>query len=177
MRSTTSSTPIKAARRRDGNLDLSGNRRWYPGGGLGPVSAAGVAEVKVRDEDAWQQLLAEFATDTSPLASELRDFTIAWADMAERILSLNPLGNDEDQFMPMVALRHTLRATEHDLGIASQRVTIGTIGAALVLLTIHWVHGEDLYDEMTIIEKRLVEDSVALKMMQLQDQAEQVGEQ
>jgi hypothetical protein len=72
---------------------------------------------------------------------------------------------------PIEALRRTLGGTEATLG--SERVSIGTIGQALVVLAMHWEEGENLYDDMTRFEQRLVEDTTLLKIMQLNAQAEE----
>lgn len=128
--------------------------------------------MKVRDESEWQGRLAEFAADPNPLAPLLRDFTIAWADHAESWLqSAHNEGIYVDDITAIEALRATLPRAEGGQG----RVTIGMIGATFTLLSMHWEHGSSLADQMTPIERRLLEDTVMLKLAQLQEQAEEAG--
>lgn len=131
--------------------------------------------MKVRDEDAWRQFEADVAADPNPQAVVLRDFVASWAHhaetlMAERYLDTVPPAPGA----PMTCLRAALRLTEAS-SVTGSRRTIGVIGAALSLLTMHWEFGEQLYDEMTTIEQRLVEDTLVLKLTQLAQQAQEAG--
>jgi hypothetical protein len=143
--------------------------------------------VKVRDEDAWRQFEADVAADPSPQAVVLRDFVVSWAHHAETYLAESLVGHEPTPMhalrhvlrvghepTPMHALRHVLRLTEAS-SVTGSRRTIGVIGAALSLLTMHWEFGEQLYDEMTTIEQRLVEDTLVLKLTQLAQQAQEAG--
>jgi hypothetical protein len=127
--------------------------------------------VKIKDEDAWRQFEADVAADPSPQAVVLRDFVVSWAHHAETYLAESLVGHEPT---PMHALRHVLRLTEAS-SVTGSRRTIGVIGAALSLLTMHWEFGEQLYDEMTTIEQRLVEDTLVLKLTQLAQQAQEAG--
>ena len=107
--------------------------------------------MKVSDEARWQQQLSEFeAGDVRGQA--FRDFLIAWTDRAEEAISAD--------LTPLAALTLALPDIEADRG----RVTIGDIGQMLVVLAAFWAHGEAMVEALTPIERRLVQDTVALKV-------------
>lgn len=150
-----------------------------PVGSIGVLPPAPFAryrsDVKVKDESEWQKQLADFAKDDDPMSEILPTFVIAWCERGERFL-------DETKDMtppppwstPIGSLRAGLRATEQDLG----RLQIGFLGMALVIITAHWEPGGDpqeFFDSMTIIEQNLFADVAALKIadMELQAQAAQ----
>jgi hypothetical protein len=128
--------------------------------------------MRIVDEAAWQALSKDFAADSSPQAPLLHELIIAWGDAAEELLDgLRNSYSGERLLTPIEALRRTLGGVE--VGLGSERISIGAIGAALVLLSMHWEEGESLYDDMTRFEQRLVEDTTLLKIMQLNAQAEE----
>lgn len=146
--------------------------------------------MKVADEVAWQGLLRDFANDTNPQAPILRDFTVAWAEAAEKLHEedLNESASMATQQMmdshsgemvripspmtPIDLLRATLAQAQAQF---TEYITVGVLGAALVVLSMHWDYGESLYDGMTKIEQRLVEDTALLKIMQLNKKAQESG--
>jgi hypothetical protein len=66
------------------------------------------------------------------------------------------------------ALRISLATVED----SQERKTIWIIGQSLVLICMHWVHGTSVAQDLTEFEARLVEDITAMKIAQLQAQAE-----
>jgi len=115
--------------------------------------------VRVSDEARWQQQLAEFEAGDER-GQAFRDFLIAWTDRAEEAL-------DADTCTPMDALSLVLPDIEEDRG----RVTIGDIGQMLVVLAAFWTRGEEMVKALTPVEKRLVQDTVAMKVAFLAEQA------
>lgn len=120
--------------------------------------------MRVKNEADWQRFLADVAADADPRAVLLRDFTVAWAEAAEMAMKV---GINID--LPMQLLRNTLHSTELAVG---GRATIGMIGSSLVLLCVHWAAGGNLYEDMTCLEQRLVEDTTVIKLEQLARAAE-----
>jgi len=88
-----------------------------------------------------------------------------WAEHAER-----QMGGDAavDE-----ALRAALATTEERWG----RITAHFLGQMLVVLIEHWYYGRELQERLTPIERRLMEDSLLLKIGELQESAAVRNEQ
>ena len=119
--------------------------------------------MRVASEESWQQLCAELSggdteTDAARNAA-FRAFLETWAEHAER-----QMGGDAavDE-----ALRATLATTEERWG----RITAHFLGQMLVVLIEHWYYGRELQERLTPIERRLMEDSLLLKIGELQESA------
>jgi len=119
--------------------------------------------VRVASEESWQQLCAELSGGDTELAAArnaaFRAFLETWAEHAER-----QMGGDAavDE-----ALRATLATTEERWG----RITAHFLGQMLVVLIEHWYYGRELQERLTPIERRLMEDSLLLKIGELQESA------
>jgi hypothetical protein len=123
--------------------------------------------MKVKDEAEWQNLLAEFSVDPDPMAPVLKNFLIAWANAAERLTE----DDEETHWPPIVALRKTLNLIEAQ----QQRVPTAVIAAALAILTMHWIYSDQMVEGMNQIELHMVQDITAIKVVQLQEQAQEAG--
>lgn len=117
--------------------------------------------MQVRDDSLWQQLVKELKE--SDHGQAFYDFLLAWVDRAEQIMAQD---NNTD---PAEALRLTLVAAEESL----ERKNIWILGQCLVVICMHWMHGEKTAQNLTEIELRLVEDITAAKIAQLQAMAEE----
>jgi hypothetical protein len=115
--------------------------------------------VKVIDESLWQELAGELKSDS--IGEAFHDFVVEWCDRAEALL-------EQGWVSPLDALRISLAIVED----SHERKTIWIVGQALVLICMHWVHGTSIAQEFTEFEARLVEDVTAMKIAQLQEQAE-----
>jgi len=115
--------------------------------------------MKVRDEALWQEQCAELEADE--VGREFRMYLLTWIDEAESIV--------ESGAGPAEAVRRALARAEDDLG----PVTTMMLGQMLGVAVIHWVHGEAMYQQLSPIEQRLVQDCLALKVLQLQAEAQQ----
>lgn len=91
------------------------------------------------------------------------EFLTTWADNAEQVMAQS--GEDSN---PAEALRLTLPLVEDSL----ERKTIWILGQCLVVLCMHWKFGEEMSHGLTELEIRLVEDVTAMKIAQLEAQAE-----
>ena len=116
--------------------------------------------MQVRNDELWQQLVAELKE--SDYGQAFYDFLLAWVDRAEQIVAQD---SDTD---PAEALRLTLNAAEETL----ERKNIWILGQCLVVVCMHWIHGEKAVQGFSELELRLVEDITAAKIAQLQAMAE-----
>jgi hypothetical protein len=119
--------------------------------------------MKIRDESLWHELVKDLKESDEGVA--FYDFVTAWADRAEQIMEQFREGGT-----PAEALRMVLPTVENSF----ERKTIWILGQCLVVLCMHWEHGEELTNTFTELEIRLVEDVTALKIAQLQAAAESV---
>jgi hypothetical protein len=117
--------------------------------------------MQIRDEALWQELVKELKN--SDHGTALYDFVTGWCDRAEQVMGQGT-GSD-----PADALRLTLFDTEE----IYNRKNIWIIGQALVVICIHWGHGENASENFTEFEVRLIQDITAAKIAQLQAQAEE----
>lgn len=116
--------------------------------------------MKAHDEAAWQQQVAELEAD-GETGQTFRRIVEAWAEEAEHLL------DEERAVSPLTALRDALAAVEAKYG----RIDTFFLGQMLVVLAAFWAHGEDFARASSPIERRLMEDTVILKMRQLAEAA------
>lgn len=121
--------------------------------------------MKVKDERAWAEQLSEFEADE--VSKKFGEFLLTWGNEADQILS--DLVEDEDgaPLGPAQALSKALEVTEQTKGFLS----VEWIAQMLLVITEHWVHGEQLFEGLSFIEKRLVEQATAMKLAELQEAA------
>ena len=113
----------------------------------------------VKDDPLWQELVGELkSTDHG---KPFHEFLVSWCDRAEQIM-------EQDGTDPADALRLTLASTEEN----SERKNVWILGQALVVICMHWKHGEEAANRFTELELRLIEDIAAAKIAQLQAMAE-----
>jgi hypothetical protein len=118
--------------------------------------------MKVRDESLWHDLVKDLKQ--SEHGQDFFEFLTSWADSSEKIIS-----QDGDAASVAEALRLTLALVEDSL----ERKTVWILGQCIVVLCMHWEHGEKLSEGLTELEIRLVEDVTAAKIAQLQAMAEE----
>jgi hypothetical protein len=127
--------------------------------------------MRVKDQHQWDLWLADSVADQHPLTSTFRQFVQAWAEHAEHLhdqkmqASEVIAGNPPDPMTPMDSLRNTLVAAE--LTLPAEHISIGLIGGALAVLIMHWEYGTELYEQMTPIEKHLVDDAIRVKQLNM----------
>lgn len=113
--------------------------------------------MKVRDQPLWAQQCAELASDET--SQDFLDFIVTWVDQAEKLLG-------EDIGGPATALRHALDHADQTHG----RVSVHFLGQMLVVIATHWEHGQEMAESLNPIELRLVQDMLALKYVELQQE-------
>lgn len=117
--------------------------------------------MKIKDEALWHQMIKELKKTEAGVA--FHDFVVGWCERAEQVIGQEAVSNPAD------ALRLTLADAEDVYG----RKNIWILGQALVVICMHWGHGDDTATSFTELEVRLVEDITAAKIAQLQADAEQ----
>ena len=117
--------------------------------------------MQIKDEALWQALVKELKNSEHGVA--FYAFITAWCDRAEQVMSQGGATN------PVDALRLTLADTEE----ITKRKNVWILGQALVVICMHWKHGEEATKNFTELEIRLIEDITAAKIAQMQLQAEQ----
>jgi transcriptional regulatory protein LevR len=117
--------------------------------------------VQIKDDALWHELVKELkSTEQGP---PFHDFVTQWCERAEQLLAQNTVTDPAD------ALRLTLANTEENL----ERKNVWIVGQALVVIIMHWAHGDDTANSLTEVEMRLVEDVTAAKIAQMQEMAEE----
>lgn len=119
--------------------------------------------MQVKDEALWHELVKELKSTEQ--GTVFYDFVTQWCERAEQLLAQKTVTDPAD------ALRITLGSTEENL----ERKNIWIVGQCLVVIIMHWLHGDDTANNLTEVEMRLVEDVTAAKIAQLQEMAESTG--
>ena len=114
----------------------------------------------VRDEGLWSQQRAELQEDQT--GRDFLDFIETWTARADELYA-------EDIGSPATAIRYSLDHADQAHG----RVSAHYLGQMLVVIATHWEHGEEMADDLSPIEMRLVQDMLALKCAELQQQAQE----
>lgn len=114
----------------------------------------------VRDLDAWQGQRAEIV-GSGAVGEAFLAFLEDWAELAERKAMV-----ESD---PARELNRTLAVIEATHG----RTDFLMVGQMLGVLIQYWVHGVTLRDELSPIERRLVEDVITLKIAHEMKKAEE----
>lgn len=118
----------------------------------------------VKDEQAWTQQLTELEADE--MSRLFKNFILQWGDTADRLYEVHPV---ESQFRYSVS--KAFEETEQTLGFLS----VEWLGQMLLVLVEHWVHGDELWESLSVWERRMVETAAAIKIVDLQDRAASAG--
>jgi hypothetical protein len=129
--------------------------------------------MQIQDSARWLAQKAELAQGEDPeTGGAVLEFIEEWCARAENVLKCRDDPDDPSPPMtPLEALRCTLEGTEQsqDTWVHSH-----VLGQMLVAICSNWKYGVGLYDEMTELERRLVETSAAMIIGQQQESAENV---
>ena len=121
--------------------------------------------MKVKDESHWAQQASELQ-NTDEDSRKFHDFLVLWLDTADQALEK---GTD---LSPYTELSKAFEVAEQTLGYLS----VEWLGQMLLVVIGHWVHGDLVWESLTVWEKRMVEQSIAIKLVELQEQAAQDAE-
>lgn len=112
--------------------------------------------MRVRDEALWQQQRAELQSDE--VGQAFLGFIEDWVTTAEDAVRLNPA------LSPATAIRAALDPVEQRQG----RIAASYVGQMLIVIITHWTSGESVAEELTVVEQRLMEDMLVLKLAELE---------
>jgi hypothetical protein len=116
--------------------------------------------MRVQDEELWSQQFSEF--DVDEMSRKFRDFLVFWLETSDGLLSDS--GGD---LTPYAVLSKGFEVAEQTFGyIASE-----WIGQMLLVVVQHWTDGPAVWDELSVFERRMVEQATAMKLVELQESA------
>lgn len=118
--------------------------------------------MKVKDDQVWAQQESELRT-ADDASRKFLEFLQVWTTEAERRL----YGNRK--YSPREALSKGFEFAEQTLGFLS----VEWLGQMLLVIVQHWFYGEELWESLTVWERRMVEQATALKLVELQQSADQ----
>jgi hypothetical protein len=114
--------------------------------------------MRVQDEQLWSVQVREFQADE--MSRKFGEFLVMWCESADRIL-------DEYQQTPIGSLKKAFDVAEQTFGF----ISVEWLGQMLLVLIQHWVYGEDLWESLSVWERRMVEQATALKIAEMQELA------
>lgn len=117
----------------------------------------------VQDEQRWSEQLAEFGADEP--SRRFRDFLVWWVEAAERLMA-------EEQQTVRDGLAASFEVAEQTFGYLS----VEWLGQMLLVIVQHWVGGAELWECLSVWERRLVEQATAIKLTELQQYARVTAE-
>lgn len=127
--------------------------------------------MKVRDESIWLAARMDLAADGEP-GRAMESFVIDWCERAEHALVAGrEFQNDDGSWIgidPAAALRDALPAAEARSG----QLSFSSLVQALLIVLAVWEHGAEMFDYLTIMEKRAVLEMTAIKQADLEAAAQ-----
>lgn len=114
--------------------------------------------MRVQDDESWLVQVKEFQADE--LSRKFQEFLVFWCEAAEKML-------DEYQQTPVGSLKRSFEVAEQTFGY----ISVEWLGQMLLVIVQHWFHGGEIWESLSVWERRLVEQATALKLVELQDSA------
>jgi hypothetical protein len=114
--------------------------------------------MRVQDEELWSVQVKEFQADE--MSRKFYDFLVLWCEAAEKILN-------EYQQTPIGSLKKAFNVAEQTLGF----ISVEWLSQMLLVVVQHWVYGEEIWESLSVWERRMVEQATALKLTELQESA------
>jgi hypothetical protein len=114
--------------------------------------------MRVQDEELWSVQVKEFQADE--MSRKFYDFLVFWCEAAEKIL-------DGYQQTPIGSLKRAFEVAEQTLGF----ISVEWLSQMLLVVVQHWVYGEEIWESLSVWERRMVEQATALKLTELQESA------
>ncbi len=113
--------------------------------------------MKVRDEQLWLQQLSEFKADE--MSRKFSQFLVFWTDATETMMA-----ESKGELTPYTALSKAFEVAEQTFGYLS----VEWLGQMLLVIGQHWFHGDDLWESLSVWERRMVDQATALKIAEMQ---------
>ena len=138
--------------------------------------------MKAKDDYLWAQQVSDLKADGEAGQNFLTFFTF-WFDAAEKMMTKTEVVNPDDldtdfggevfyKYSPTKSVRKALELAEHEFGFLS----VDLIGQMLTVASMHWAHGDQMMTGLTFIERRVVEEALARKIADLQNQAAETSQ-
>lgn len=118
--------------------------------------------MKVKNQIEWAQQETDLRMD-GEIGEKFLAFFVKWFETAEQMI------RTEEHPSTVGSVRRALKAVEDELGFLEPL----TIGQMLHMAFMFWEYGEEMVGGMSIIEQRVMEWAVALKLAELQQEARQ----
>lgn len=115
--------------------------------------------MRVKDELLWLEQVKELSGDEASV--RFRDFLVFWMDTADVI------GDEAAQQTPRDSLLQAFEVAEQTLGYLSME----WLGQMLLVIVQHWFDGDSLWESLSVWERRLIEQALAMKLVDLQESA------
>ena len=116
--------------------------------------------MKVRDDEFWSKQQAE--TNATEAGKRFMEFMVFWLEAAEKMLD-----DPEGPATLAESVQLALATAERQFGF----LPVDLIGQMLVVASMHWIHGPEFATALTFIERRVVEEALARKLNELQQEA------
>jgi hypothetical protein len=116
--------------------------------------------MRVQDEELWSQQFSELNADE--MSRKFRDFLVFWLETSDGLLSDS--GGD---LTPYTVLSKGFEVAEQTFGY----IATEWIGQMLLVVVQHWADGLAVWDELSVFERRMVEQATAMKLVELQESA------
>lgn len=119
--------------------------------------------MQVKDEQAWTLQLTELEADD--YTRKFKTFLVFWMDTADKmVLEQFPLNAKHPNLQLAATVSKALGVAEQTFGF----LAIEWIAQMLLVMTEHWKYGDQLYEDLSLIEQRLVDQATAMKLLDLQ---------
>ena len=124
--------------------------------------------MQTQDDERWSQQVADLHAD-GEAGQRFLDFFTFWFDTAGVLLTEGRGGfRDDSTNMPVIeAVRMALEMAEQQFGFLS----VELIGQMLTVATMHWEYGAAMAEQLTFIERRVMQQALADKIADLQNSA------
>lgn len=122
----------------------------------------------VVDQFEWSEQVREIKNSGETGVGFLNFFE-TWIKHVEESLSLSSVEEPREAFFGYV-LRKDFVRTEQEL---DTKIPLFYVGQMLVLLSSHWVYREELFEQLTPFEQKLLLETLEAKVSELQREAEQ----
>lgn len=133
--------------------------------------------MRVKDGQIWARQLQELGADETSV--KFRDFLVAWGWAADRWIGVVPTVSVPDLVDkawvktptglpdPRGAALKAFQETEEELGF----ISVEWLGQMLLLITLNWIHGDELLESLSPWERRVVDQAEAVQIAALQQMA------
>lgn len=125
-----------------------------------------------KDGPAWAQQVEDLRSD-GEAGQRFLEFFEFWFDATEKMLAQERFAEDNRQKPTGWTV---IRATRAGLAVAESQfgfLSVDMIGAMLVVAATFWEQGDEMAENLTFIERRVMEEALARKIAALQDEAAQ----